>query len=99
MSYLPEPKDPAEVVTVTFDFSGRTDTPSNPAVSIGVRWGAETVPTLVTVGTPTVTGAQVTQQVSGGANLNDYNLKCLADTPDGDKLAVDWVLAVRTRPI
>lgn len=99
MSYFPEPKDPAEIITVGFDFANVTDTPSNPSVSITSRWGTEQSPTLATSGAPTVQGAVVYQRFTGGADLHDYNLKCLANTPTGDLVAVDAVLAVRTRPI
>jgi hypothetical protein len=99
MSYLSDPKDPAEIITVGFDFSNVTETPTNPAVSVSVRWGAESSPTLVASGAASIVGAIVYQRFTGGANLNDYNLKCLADTPSGDRIAVDAVLAVRTRPV
>ena len=99
MSYLPEPKDPAEVITVGFDFSAVTDTPSNPAVSIDVRWGSETSPTLAVSGSPVIEGSKVFQRFTGGADLNDYDLKCLAYTPTGDRISVDCTLAVRTRPV
>lgn len=99
MSYLPEPKDPAEVITVGFDFSAVTDTPSNPTVSIAVRWGGETSPTLAASGDPVIEGSKVFQRLTGGGDLNDYDLKCLAYTPTGDRISVDCTLAVRTRPV
>lgn len=98
MSYL-DAKDPAEIITVGFDFSNVTQDPTNPVVSIGVRWGSETSPTLATVGAPSAIGAVVYQQFQAGAHLTDYNLKCLAYTPTGDRFAVDAVLPVRTRPV
>lgn len=98
MSYL-DAKDPAEIITVGFDFSNVTQEPTNPVVSIDIRWGAESSPTLAAVGAPSAIGAIVYQQFTGGAHLNDYNLKCLADTPTGDRFAVDAVLPVRTRPV
>jgi hypothetical protein len=99
MSYLQEPKDPAEILTIGFDFASITDTPTSPVISITVRWGTETVPTLLTQGPASIVGSIVYQRIIAGANLHDYNLKCLADTPSGDKVAVDCVLAVRTRPV
>lgn len=99
MSYLPDPKDPAEIITVSFDFSAITNQPSNPAVTVSVRWGTEQSPTLVAVGQPTVQSHHVSQRFSGGAHLTDYNIKCLADTHQGDRRALDCILAVRTRPI
>lgn len=99
MKYLPDPKDPGETITVSFDFSNITQTPTNPAVSISVRWGAEETPSLMKSGSPIIVGPVVAQKFTGGADLHDYNLKCLADTPSGDRVAVDAILAVRTRPI
>lgn len=100
MSYLSEPKDPSEITTVSFDFSSRTSAAlSNPVVSITVRWGTETTATLAKSGSATISGSTVTQKFTGGADMNDYNLKCLADTASGDKVAVDCVMAVRTRPV
>lgn len=99
MTYLSEPKDPAEVVTIGFDFSAVTDTPSDPAISIAVRWGGETSPTLAVQGAPVIEGSKVFQRLIGGADLNDYDLKCLAYTPTGDRISVDCTLAVRTRPV
>jgi hypothetical protein len=99
MSYLTEPKDPSEIVTLSFDYSAITPTPIDPEVSIAVRWGSETVPTLAKLGVAQIVDSVVYQRVTGGADLHDYDLKCLASTPNGDKLSVDAVLAVRTRPI
>lgn len=96
MSYLPDPKDPAETITVAFDFP---DTPSAPTVSIAVRWGTEQSPSLTTSGSAIVSGTQVKQKFAGGADLHDYDLKCLATLPSGDTVASAVTLAVRTRPI
>lgn len=100
MSYLNEPKDPSEIIPVGFDFSAITDTPSNPTVSITVRWGHGHHHTgLQAVGDPWIEGAIVYQRFMGGSDLHDYNLKCLASAPSGDRFAVDCVVAVRTRPV
>lgn len=99
MSYLPEPKDPAEIITVVFDFAAITNQPSNPTVSVAVRWGSEQSPTLTAVGAPTIHSHEVRQQFNGGADMTDYDIKCLADTHDGERRAIGRVLAVRTQPI
>lgn len=98
MSYLSDPKDPVEILAVVFDFTGKATTVSNPVFTIGLRWGTESPVTLVTSGSVTIDGGVVTQKFSGGADLNDYDIKCVADDADGEKLAVGWVLAVRTKP-
>ncbi|MEN9885524.1 MAG: hypothetical protein RL758_102 [Pseudomonadota bacterium] len=100
MTYLSEPKDPAEVVTIGFDFSVVTDTPSDPDISIAVRWGHGHHHTeLVASGDPIIEGAKVFQRFTAGTDLHDYDLKCLAYTPTGDRISVDCTLAVRTRPV
>lgn len=99
MGYLTEPKDPAEIVTVGFDFANLTaGAPSNPSVSVAVRWGSEAQPSLQVSGTPFVTGTVVYQRFVGGAPLHDYDLKCLATMPSGDRFSADCTLMVRTRP-
>jgi hypothetical protein len=99
MNYLSEAKDPAETITVDFDFSAVTSTPTSPTVSVSVRLGTEAIPSLLASGSPVISGAIVRQRFTGGADLNDYNLKCLATTPSGDRLSVDCVLPVRNRPV
>ena len=99
MSYLPEPKDPDEKITIGFDYSHVTPTPSNPSFEVALRWGSESPVTLVVEGNPNIDGDKVYQRFVGGADMNDYNVKCFCDTPSGDRIAVDCVLAVRTRPV
>lgn len=98
-SYLPDPKDPLETITVDFDYSALATPPSNPTITIGVRWGTDDPITLVADGAPQIDGNVVRQRFTGGADLTDYNLKCLADSSSGDRLSVDCVLAVRARPV
>jgi hypothetical protein len=100
MSYLQEPKDPDETVTVSFDFSEVTTTPTSPTVSIALRWGHGHHHTqLQASGAPVINGSVVRQRFTGGTDLHDYDLKCLATTPSGDRLSVDCTLAVRVRPV
>lgn len=100
MGFLNQAKDPDEIITIGFDYSGVTSiAPTSPTISIGVRWGSETVPTLVASGAPFITGTTVFQRFTGGASLHDYNLKCLATVSTGDRFAVDCILPVRTRPL
>jgi hypothetical protein len=97
--YITEPKDPDEVITLGFDFSHVTDTPSNPDIRVRVRWGTETAPTLTKSGPAYIEGPVVYQRFVAGAALHDYDLRCLAYTPTGDRLSVDSVLPVRVRPV
>lgn len=99
MSYLSDPKDPSETIAVTFDFTAKANSLTNPQISIALRWGTESPVTLATSGNATVDGGLVTQKFSGGANLNDYDIKCVATAADGEVLAVGHTLAVRTKPL
>lgn len=99
MSYLPDPKDPSETLAVAFDFTAKSNSVTSPTFTIALRWGTESPVTLATAGSPTVDGGLVTQKFSGGANLNDYDIKCVAQAADGEVLAVGWVLAVRSKPL
>lgn len=100
-TYLPDAKDPAEVMLIEFDFAGKIAAPTSPQVAISLRWGHGTHSTpLATSGSPTVSGTKVRQMVTAGVNLHDYNLRCLAtDSTTSEVLAVDHILAVRTKPI
>lgn len=89
-------KDPSETVTVAFDFSN-IGIPSNPAVEIAARRGTDASPGLMLETAPFVQGNLVFQQVVGGLDDVDYAVRCLADIGT-DRLLIDAILPVRTRP-
>ena len=89
-------KDPGETITMGFDFS-EAGTPSNPEVSITVRRGEDADPAAMLVGSPVVSGNLVLQKAMGGVDGVDYAVRCLADV-DGDRLLIDSILPVRSRP-
>jgi hypothetical protein len=94
-------KDPAERVTVTWDFSyeafGGLTIVGTPVVAIALKRGTidpEMAAMLFT--TPVVTGTLVMVGVQDGLHRNDYALRCEADLSDGQHLVQTYVLPVRT---
>lgn len=91
-------KDPADVVTLTFDFSADAAAVTSPAVTIAVVGGTDPDPSLMLVGAPVLDGAIVLQRVQGGVNGALYSLQCLAFN-GGDRYSIEALLPVRTRPV
>jgi hypothetical protein len=92
------PKDPAESIVVTFDFttiSGVT-TVSTPVIDVSVVKGTDAAPSALKSGSASVQGAKVLQRIVGGVDGCVYELHCQADTPDGSRYVISEVLAVET---
>lgn len=89
-------KDPAETLTVVFDY-GAIGVPQSPAVTIALRKGTDANPAAMLVGSPSHRDHVVEQQVTGGVAGAEYALRCLADVGD-DTVLVDVILPVRSRP-
>ncbi len=93
-----DPKDPAETITVAFDFAALTDTPSSPAVAATRHAGtADASPSAILSGSPVVSGTKILQKiVVGGTAGTDYLLRCHVSAPDGSVYVLAGVLPVRT---
>ena len=91
-------KEPADVVTLSFDFTADADSVSAPLVSIDLVSGTDPDPGLMLIGAPTVAGAIVYQRVQGGVNGALYSLQCLAYNGD-DRYSIEALLPIRERPI
>lgn len=89
-------KDPGEEVTAVFDYS-KIGEPSLPAVSIAVRLGTDPAAAAMLQGAPSIVGQEVRQRIVGGVHGAEYALRCIA-TVGGDRLLIDAILPVRTRP-
>ena len=78
-------KDPAESVTLTFDFSALTPSISNPVVtsvtSVGVN--GDPNPTAIVQQAPSASGAKAMLQVFGGISGCSYLVKVSALAADG----------------
>ena len=93
-------KDPAEQVTVAFDFSAVATSVSSPTVTNYTHWSRDTVdatPSAMLSGSPTINGAVVYQTVIGGVDWNNYVLNCKATTQAGEIVMVAALLPVRKK--
>lgn len=91
------PKDPAETVWLTFDFSALTESVSSPEVTATRHAGtADESPSSILTGSPTIDGAKVLHKVTAGTAGTDYALRCAVDAPDGSHYVLAGVLPVRT---
>jgi hypothetical protein len=90
-------KDPAETVTVTFDFSALTPSPAAPAVSVLQVGGTQDAnPAALLLGSPVIMGAKVLQQITGGLDGATYDLRCEATATDGSVYVLSGWLAVQS---
>lgn len=90
-------KDPAEIITVTFDFSALAAAVSNPVVActvIGIVPDADAA--AMVFGAPQIDGARVLQRIAGGVPRAIYKLRCQIDDADGERWAVAAKLKVVT---
>ena len=90
------PKDPAEIIVVSFDFSlamlvGETISPS-PSVTASSVSGPDTSPSSILSGTAAVSGSIVSQQIINGLDGATYKLRCLATLSSGRRLALAGLL-------
>lgn len=91
-------KDPADVITVEFDFSADATAVTAPSITISAASGTDADPSLMLVGAPTVSGAVVLQRIQGGINGVLYALQCLAYN-GADRYSIEALLPVKVRPI
>lgn len=82
------PKDPNEVVTVTFDFTNLASSVSVSSVNVTVMSGTDGNPNAMKSGAATTSGAKVLQSITGGISGNAYKITCTVTSG-----ANTWVLA------
>lgn len=90
-------KDPADVVTVAFDFTAMAAAVTLPEVTCTVAEGTDPAPGVVLQGAPSINGAVVLQRVKSGLNGATYALQCLAYN-GADRYSIEALLPVRSRP-
>lgn len=89
-------KYPAEIATVTFDFSDLATACANPAVTISVENGVVDAGAASMIsGSAQVSGTTVLQRIAGGIPGNTYKLMCQIDDADGERWIVSASLEVR----
>ncbi|MCL2344298.1 MAG: hypothetical protein FWC58_00405 [Desulfobulbus sp.] len=89
-------KDPAEIITVTFDFSRIATAVISPIVSCELARGQphDDIEAMLD-GPLQIHGLRVLQRVIGGLAGNLYRLRCQIDDADGERWAVADVMPVR----
>jgi len=91
------PKDPAEIVVVTFDYAALAASVSAPVITATRASGeADATPQAIVSGAAQVQGATVMQQIVGGQAGTTYRLRCQIDTADGQRFVLAALLPVRT---
>lgn len=90
-------KDPAEIITVTFDFSALATTISSAVVESSVVRGRDDAsPQSIVSGANSVDGALVMQRIAGGQAGTTYALRCTAQDSDGEVHVLTAALPVQT---
>lgn len=89
------PKDPAEIIVVSFDFAALAAVVQSPVVTAEVVSGvADATPGALLSGAAQVDGAQVLQQVVGGVAGATYLIRCQVDTASGQRYVLAATLPV-----
>ncbi len=93
-----DPKDPAEIIPVTFEFAELTDAPLTPVVSLTRHSGTADTSDLSTMlsGSPQVVGSQVRQKVRSGVDGTNYRIACQVDDASGLRYVIAGILPVAT---
>jgi hypothetical protein len=90
-------KDPAEIITVTFDFSDYATTCSNPVVTcLAVSGNLDPSASAMLSGSPQINGALILQRIIGGQDGTTYKLRCEVDDEDGEHWVQADTLEVQT---
>lgn len=90
-------KDPAEIITATFDFTGLAETIASSTVTIAAAQGlADADPSAMISGANSIAGALVMQRIAGGQPGTTYSLRCVANDADGEIHVLTAALPVRT---
>lgn len=89
-------KDPAEHVTITFDYSQELGLESIVAASVLVivLHGIDPSPLSMLNSAPSIIGAQVLQAIKGGISGVQYEFKCTITTSGGRILTLGGPLSV-----
>lgn len=90
------PKDPAEIIAVTFDFTNVAATFASAAWTISVIDGADANPAAMLYGAPSNSGACSTHLIQGGIAGNIYLLRADITLSSGEKYALAGRMAVQT---
>lgn len=93
-----DPKDPVEIVPLSFDFTELigAGSPTSPTISITRHSGAQdSDPGAMLAGAVQLVGMDVRQKVQAGVAGCTYYLKATVDTADGYRFALAGLLEVQ----
>lgn len=83
-------KDPAEVITITFDFAALATSVAAPVITCeAIQGRSDDNASAMLSGVAVISGLAVLQRVTGGQAGTTYKLRCQIDDADGER----WVLA------
>jgi len=105
------PKDPIEIVTLSFDFtkdleiknaSGtvigmKTITPASQVTTVTAFKGIDADPSALKNGAPQISGNFVLQSAKLGIDENDYLIRTEIDASSGEHFVIGCVLPIRRR--
>jgi hypothetical protein len=93
-----KPKDPAESLVITWDFStiSGVTAVSAPVPAVSVLKGSDANPATMLSGSPSIQGAKVLQRIVGGISGCVYEMRCQADAQDGNRYVISEELPVQT---
>jgi hypothetical protein len=90
-----DPKATDEIVTVQVDFSAIAQELTNCVVTISHAGGkADPNPSMMLLGTSSITGTTVAQQIQGGVAGAQYAIRFLANFQNGDRFGETVKLSV-----
>lgn len=97
------PKDPSDTITVEFDFTDKgLASIASAVVASSIDWAGATAdpsPASMVSGSAQINGLVVLQEIVGGLDLHDYDLRCTATAPDGKVAVLASTLMVRQLPV
>lgn len=88
-------KDPAEKVIITFNFTASGQVLSNPVVTVCLKGTSTDIAAMKATGA-VVNGYLVSFMLQGGEHGKSYDLKCLVDLADGERVAAKDTIVVKT---
>lgn len=77
------PKDPAEQITVTFNFSELLSAVNTVSMQTKVIFGVDATPAAILAGSPETDGNIVRHAIIGGIEGVTYSIRCQATGPEG----------------
>ena len=82
-------KYPAEIITITFDFSDLATSIANPLFDcVATQGRVDAGQSSMWIGSEEIQGAKVLRKISGGQPGNTYRISCQVDDADGER----WML-------